>query len=84
MFPRDCNLPYRGTPCCSAQPGQPAGSPRQPGHNGLILFPTDVPAGPSTTHYIGRIVFHARPTTGVFTLRQESNNQRDVCAELSD
>ena len=54
------------------------------GHNGLVLFPTDVPAGPSTTHYIGRIVYHVNTTTGVFTLLQESNNQRDVCAELSD
>ena len=54
------------------------------GHNGLILFPSDVPAGPSTTHYIGRIVYDVDPPTQVFTLRQESNNQRDVCAELSD
>jgi len=54
------------------------------GHNGLVLFPSDVPAGPSTTHYIGRIVYHVDTTTGVFTLLQESSNQRDVCAELSD
>jgi hypothetical protein len=54
------------------------------GHNGLILFPNDIPAGPSTTHYIGRIVYDVDPSTGVFTLLQESNNQRDVCAELSD
>jgi hypothetical protein len=54
------------------------------GHNGLVLFPTDEPAGPSTTHYIGRVVYDVDPTTGVFTLLQESNNQRDVCAELSD
>ena len=54
------------------------------GHNGLVLFPSDVPAGPSTTHYIGRIVYHVDPTTGVFTLLRESSNQRDVCAEQSD
>ena len=54
------------------------------GHNGLVLFPNDVPAGPSTTHYIGKIVYHVDFTTGVFTLLQESSNQRDVCAELSD
>jgi hypothetical protein len=54
------------------------------GHNGLVLFPTDFPPGPSSTQYIGRIVYHVDPTTGVFTLLQESNNQRDVCAELSD
>jgi len=27
------------------------------GHNILILFPTDVPAGPTTTLYVGRVVF---------------------------
>jgi len=27
------------------------------GHNVLILFPSDVPAGPSTTLYVGRVVF---------------------------
>ena len=54
------------------------------GHNGLVLFPSDVPAGPSTTHYIGRIVYHVDNTTGVWTLLRESSNQRDVCAELSD
>ncbi len=26
------------------------------GHNVLILFPTDVPAGPSTTLYVGQVV----------------------------
>ena len=27
------------------------------GHNGLILFPSDIPAGPTTTVYEGRIIF---------------------------
>ena len=45
------------------------------GHNGLVLFPTDVPAGPSTTHYIGRIVYHVDPTTGVFTLLRSSTTR---------
>jgi hypothetical protein len=53
------------------------------GHNGLILFPSDVPAGPTTIHYIGRIVYNVDPT-GVFTLVRTSNNQRDICAELAN
>jgi hypothetical protein len=53
------------------------------GHNGLIMFPTDIPAGPTTTHYIGRIVYNVDPATGVFTLVRTSNNQRDICAELA-
>jgi hypothetical protein len=54
------------------------------GHNGLIMFPTDIPAGPTTTHYIGRIVYNVDPATGFFTLVTTSNNQRDICAELAN
>jgi hypothetical protein len=53
------------------------------GHNGLILFPSDIPAGPTATQYIGRIVFNVDPTTGVFTLVSTSGSQRDICAELA-
>jgi hypothetical protein len=57
------------------------------GHNGLILFPGDVPAGPTTTQYIGRIVYTVddRPDvgTGVFTLLSTSGSARDICAELA-
>jgi hypothetical protein len=53
------------------------------GHNGLILFPTDVPAGPTTTQYSGgRIVFTVDTLTGVFTLVSASGNATDVCAAL--
>jgi hypothetical protein len=51
------------------------------GHNVLILFPTDVPAGPSTTLYVGRIVFTVDPT-GVFTLQRVSGTSTDICAAL--
>jgi len=51
------------------------------GHNGLILFPTDSPAGPTTTQYIGRIVYTI-DQSGVFTLLSTSGRQRDICAEL--
>jgi hypothetical protein len=53
------------------------------GHNVLILFPTDVPAGPSTTLYVGRVVFTI-DTSGVFTLQQVSGKTTDICAALSD
>ncbi|MFF1881353.1 hypothetical protein ACFVVC_07820 [Pseudarthrobacter sp. NPDC058196] len=52
------------------------------GHNGLILFPTDVPAGPTTTQYIGTIVYTVDPATGVFTLARTSGQAVDVCAAL--
>ena len=51
------------------------------GHNVLVLFPTDVPAGPSTTLYVGRVVFTV-DTSGVFTLRRVSGTSTDICAAL--
>jgi hypothetical protein len=56
---------------------------RTTGHNVLILFPTDVPAGPSTTLYMGRVVFTV-DTSGVFTLRSTSGKSMDICAALSN
>jgi hypothetical protein len=54
------------------------------GHNGLILFPTDVPAGPTTTQYSGgRIVYTVNTDTGVFTLVSASGNATDICAALA-
>jgi hypothetical protein len=50
-------------------------------HNVLILFPTDVPAGPSTTLYVGRVVFTV-DTSGVFTLQSVSGKSTDICAAL--
>jgi hypothetical protein len=52
------------------------------GHNGLVLFPSDVPAGPTATQYIGRIVYNIAPD-GVFTLVSTSGQERDICAELA-
>jgi hypothetical protein len=52
------------------------------GHNGLIMFPTDVPAGPTTTQYIGRVVLTI-DTNGVGTIQSVSGSERDICAELS-
>jgi hypothetical protein len=52
------------------------------GHNVLILFPTDVPAGPSTTLYVGRVVFTV-DVNEVFTLVSTSGTATDICAALS-
>jgi hypothetical protein len=52
------------------------------GHNVLFLFPTDVPAGPSTTLYTGQIVFNATPS-GDFTVLDTHGTSRDICAELT-
>ena len=52
------------------------------GHNVLILFPTDVPAGPSTTLYVGRVVFTV-DANEVTTLTSTSGRATDICATLS-
>jgi len=52
------------------------------GHNVLILFPTDVPAGPSTTLHVGRVVYTI-DTNGVFTVQNFGGKATDICAILS-
>jgi hypothetical protein len=52
------------------------------GHNVLVLFPTDEPPGPSTTLYVGRVVFDADAAFN-FTLRSTSGTATDICAALS-
>jgi hypothetical protein len=52
------------------------------GHNILILFPTDVPAGPTTTLYVGRVVFTI-DSSGTFTLQQHRGEAIDICASLA-
>ena len=52
------------------------------GNNVLILFPSDVPAGPSTTLYVGRVVYTV-DAGGVFTVVSTSGRARDICAALS-
>ncbi|GGI44734.1 hypothetical protein GCM10010932_06100 [Agromyces flavus] len=54
---------------------------RSTGHNVLILFPTDVPAGPSTTLYVGRVT-HEVDAENVFTIVGSSGRTRDLCDEL--
>jgi hypothetical protein len=49
----------------------------------LVLYPTDVPAGPSTTLYVGSVVYTVDLLTGVFTLNAHSGRTTDICAALS-
>jgi hypothetical protein len=57
------------------------------GHIGIILFPTDVPAGPSTTQISGRVVVENAAPDGdgvvVSTVVQQVGQQIDVCAAIS-
>ena len=48
----------------------------------LIMFPTDIPAGPSTTYYNGHTVLNIS-ADGVGTLEPPHAHARDICAELS-
>lgn len=52
-------------------------------HNVLILFPTDVPAGPSTTLYVGRVLFTIGLDGETFMLQSTSGTATDICAALS-
>jgi hypothetical protein len=52
------------------------------GRSVVVFFPTDVPAGPSTTLYSGRVVFNIDPATGVSTLGDQAGTKVDVCAVL--
>lgn len=52
------------------------------GHQMLIWFPTDSPAGPWARIYSGRVVFTIGPT-GTGTLLSASGTYLDICAALS-
>ena len=52
------------------------------GHNVLILFPTDITAGPSTTLYVGSVVY-TYDRDFRFTIVSHSGTTRDICAALS-
>jgi hypothetical protein len=53
------------------------------GHNVIILFPEDEPAGPSTILYLGRFVATVDPITFVGTVQEITGTQIDICAALS-
>ena len=51
------------------------------GHNLIIFFPSDNPPGPSTTLYVGRVVWTV-DAIGVWTLVSTAGESTDICAEL--
>jgi len=53
------------------------------GHNVLILFPSDIPAGPTTIQYIGHVEYTV-DAQGVFTVTKTTGRQVDICAALSN
>ena len=55
---------------------------RVTGHNILILYPTDVPAGPSTTLYVGQVGFTV-DANAVFTVTSMAGRSVDICTALS-
>jgi len=48
----------------------------------LILFPSDEPAGPTTTLIQGRTVYTVESRTGVFTVRSITGKTTDLCPAL--
>jgi streptogramin lyase len=55
----------------------------QLGTNLLILDPNDVPAGPSTTLQIGRVVVEVSADTVAYTVTSFAARSVDICAALS-
>lgn len=53
------------------------------GNVGILLFPDDVPKGPSTTQINGRLVLSVNPVTGFTVVLKQEGHQIDVCAGLS-
>jgi hypothetical protein len=53
------------------------------GHLILLLFPSDVPAGPSTTLYVGRVVFTFDFETGFTVVKGNTGRATDLCAALA-
>ena len=53
------------------------------GHQVVILFPTDVPAGPSTTLFVGQVVIEI-DAAGNYFVQKVAGTQLDICAALTD
>jgi hypothetical protein len=79
---RSLTLPSNGsTSKVTPNPGGTTTNAIQ-GHTILILFPTDKPAGPSTTLVIGRAVFTS-DAAGNFNVQSIVGRSVDICAALS-
>lgn len=80
----DATVTFAGNGSVTKQTTNPDGSFTvvSTGHNVIILYPTDVPAGPSTTLHVGRVVYTATATSD-FTIVSTSGTALDICAALS-
>jgi hypothetical protein len=52
------------------------------GHQVVFMYPTDHPAGPSTTLHVGRVAYQVVDATGEYTLVASAGKQTDICAAL--
>lgn len=52
------------------------------GHNVIIMFPSDTPPGPSTTLYVGRVVYTFDQFNN-FTMLSTTGRSMDICAALA-
>ncbi len=78
------SLGYRETTVRNPLPpeGDGSGTTTSSGTMGLILFPTDSPAGPSTILIQGRLVYDFTVNND-FTVKSVSGHVTDICAALS-
>ena len=53
------------------------------GHQVVFMYPTDHPAGPSTTLYAGRVAYHIIDATQEYTLLTAAGKRTDICAALA-
>lgn len=80
----DATVTFAGNGSVTKQAFNPDGTSTvvATGHSIIILFPSDVPAGPTTTLHVGRVVYSATATND-FTILSTSGTRLDICAALS-
>jgi hypothetical protein len=76
------SLPSNGTATLTTTNPDGSSTVQLAGNNVLILFPTDNPAGPSTTLIVGRATLSI-DAVGTFDVHSISGRQVDICAGLA-
>jgi len=77
-------FPSRGTHLRETATGEPNVVLQEfSGNVGLVLFPGDVPAGPSTIQLNGRLVATFNTKTGATEVQKLVGHQIDICARLA-
>jgi hypothetical protein len=77
-------FPSRGTLLKETPTGEPNVVTQEfSGNVGLVLFPTDTPAGPSTIQLNGRLVDKFNKVTGETEVLKLVGHQIDICARLA-